>query len=158
MLIWLLVLAALALIGAGAVLLLRRLVPPDVTLISLRPERLSAGEQTFRVGLRVDNPNPLPMPLFAMTYRLWIEERDIASGQSSFQRWIPARGEADIEVLVSGDARRLASTLPALALTRQPWDYRIEGTVSVLPRWRLPYRHVGKTDVKGILRLAASLR
>lgn len=158
MLIWFLVLTALALIGAGAVFMLRRLVPPDVKLMSLRPERVSAGEQTFRVGLRISNPNGLPLPLFAMTYRLWIEERDIASGRSSVQRWVPARGDADIEVLVSGDARRLARTLPTLALTRQPWAYRIEGTVTVLPRWRLPYRHVGETDIKGILRLAASLR
>lgn len=157
--IWMLLLCTVLLLAAAAaVWLIRSLVPPDVKLRALRPDQLSLGEQRFRVGLRVSNPNPLPLPLLAMTYRLWIEGREIASGHTGYQRHVPARGEADIEVLVGGDAKRLARTLPALALTPQPWAYRIEGTVTVLPRWRLPYRHTGETDIKGILRLAASLR
>jgi len=159
LMVWLLAVSILlAATAVGTLWLLRRLTPPDVKLRSLRPERLSAGEQQLRVGLRVSNPNPLPLPVLAMTYRLWLEEREIASGHSSLERRVPARGEADIEVMVSGDARQLARTLPALALTPRPWRYRVEGLVTVLPGWRLPYRHVGETDLKGILRLAASLR
>jgi len=159
LLIWLLsLLVLLALAAFGTVRLLRGLAPPDVKLRSLRPERLAAGAQSLRVGLRVGNPNRLPLPVLAMTYRLWIEEREIASGHSSLDRRVPARGEADIEVLVSSDARRLARTLPGLLLTPRPWRYRIEGRVTVLPGWHLPYRHLGETDLKGILRLAASLR
>jgi LEA14-like dessication related protein len=157
---WLLIFVtlALALAAAAAVWLARHLVPPDVKLRWLRPERLSAGVQTVRAGLRIDNPNPLPLPVQAMTYRLWLEEREIAAGEGRFQRRVPARGTADIEVLVSGDARHLARTLPRLAMTPQPWRYRIEGTVTVLPRLSVGYRHHGAIDLKGMLRLAASLR
>jgi len=158
LLIWLLLLAALALAAAAGVWLLRGLVPPDVTLCWLRPQQLSAGRQTFRVGLRIDNPNALPLPVLGMTYRLWLEEREIAFGRGHPQRRVPARGRADIEVLISGDASHLARTLPRLALIPQPWRYRIEGTISVLPRWSLPYCHVGDIDLKGLMRLAASLR
>jgi hypothetical protein len=82
----------------------------------------------------------------------------IAAGDGNLRRRVPARGEADMEVLVSADARQLARTLPKLALTPRPWRYRLEGTVAVLPQLRMGYRHVGEIDLKGLLRLAASLR
>jgi LEA14-like dessication related protein len=148
----------LALIAGAVVVVIRRLQPPDVKLTSVRPERLTAGEQCLRVGLRVQNPNPLPLPVLSMTYRLWLEEHPIASGEGDLRRRVPARGATDMEVLVSGNAHRLALTLPRLALTPQPWRYRLEGTVSPLPRVRLGYRHIGKIDLKGLVRLAASLR
>jgi len=155
---WTLLIAALGLLAALASWGIRRLQAPDVKLISMRPERLTAGEQTLRVGLRLQNPNAIPLPVLAMTYRLWLEERHIAAGEAHLHRRVPARGSADMEVLVSGDARHMARTLPRLALTPQPWRYRLEGTVAVLPRLRLSYRHVGEIDVKGLMRLAASLR
>lgn len=157
MLIWLLI-AAILLLAAALVLLSRRLQPPDVKLTSVRPDQLTAGEQRLRVGLRVLNPNPIPLPVLAMTYRLWLEEMPIAAGDGNLRRRVPARGEADMEVLVSADARHLARTLPKLALRPRPWRYRLEGTVAVLPPLRLAYRHVGEIDIKGLLRLAASLR
>lgn len=158
MLIWLALAAALAVAAAAGLFFAARLIPPDVKLGYLRPERLAAGRQTFRVGLRLDNANPIPLPILGMTYQLWLDEREIASGSSHPQRRVPRRGSADIEVLLSADAGHLARTLPRLALTPQPWRYRIEGSVSVLPQLRLPYRHIGEIDLKGIVRLAASLR
>jgi LEA14-like dessication related protein len=158
MLSWLLAATALLLVAASALLLIRRLEPPDVKLTSVRPDQLTAGEQRLRVGLRVVNPNPIPLPVFSMTYRLWLEELPIAAGDGNLRRRVPARGEADMEVMVTGDARQLARTLPRLALRPRPWRYRLEGTVAVLPRLRVGYRHVGDIDLKGLLRLAASLR
>jgi LEA14-like dessication related protein len=155
---WILLTIALLLLVAAGVWGIRRLEPPDVKLRYLRPERLHAGEQHLRAGLRVDNPNPIPLPVLAMTYRLWLEDAAIASGSGDLKRRVPARGSADMEVLVSADARHLATTLPKLALTPQPWRYRLEGKVALLPRLRVGYRHEGRIDLKGIVRLAASLR
>ncbi|WP_295539904.1 LEA type 2 family protein [uncultured Thiohalocapsa sp.] len=157
MLSWLLVAAAL-LLTAAVVWLMRQLKPPDVKLTAVRPDQLTAGEQRLRVGLSVQNPNPLPLPVLSMTYRLWLEERPIASGEGTLRRRVPAHGEAAMEALISADARHLARTLPGLALMPQPWRYRLEGTVTVLPPLRLGYRHSGEIDLKGLLRLAASLR
>jgi hypothetical protein len=60
--------------------------------------------------------------------------------------------------LTSGSARHLAGTLPKLALTRQPWRYRLAGTVTPFGTWRLPYDQRGEIDARGILELAKSLR
>lgn len=149
---------ALLLLIAGIALAARRLVPPDVKLTAVRPERLRAGEQRLQVGLRLLNPNPLPLPVLSLTYRLWLEDLPIAAGRGKLARPVPARGSADMEVLVSADARKLASTLPRLVLKPQPWRYRLEGTVAVLPRLNLPYRQEGRIDLAGMLRLAATLR
>ncbi len=158
MLFWIPLIATLGLLAVLAVWGMRRLQAPDVKLTSVRPERLTAGEQTLRVGLRVQNPNPIPLPVLAMTYRLWLEERPIATGEAKLHRRVPARGSTDMQVMVNADARHLALTLPRLALTPQPWRYRLEGKVEVLPSLRLGYRHRGKIDLKGLVRLAASLR
>jgi LEA14-like dessication related protein len=158
MLNWVISIAFLLIILGFVAWGVRRIKPPDVKLTSVRPERLAAGAQRLVVGLRVLNPNPLPLPVQSMTYELWLEDRSIASGQGKLHRRVPARGAADMQVLVTGDARHLARTLPKLALTPQPWHYRLEGKVAVLPRIWLPYRHEGRIDLAGMLRLAASLR
>lgn len=136
----------------------RGLLPPEVKLISIRPERLQMQQQTLRVGLRIRNPNRVPLPLRSMSYRLWLDEQEIASGSGRFQRWIPGRAAQTIEVLVTGDSRRLAKSLPRLALKPQPWPYRIAGRLSPLAPVQIGYDHRGQIDARGIIKLAASLR
>ena len=157
--LWLLLalLTSLILLAVGA-LLAYRSAPPIVKLIGLRPEQLMAAEQRLQAKLRIQNPSPLPLPIRAMTYRVWLDTREIASGAGSFARWIPARGEDLIEVEVSGDIKRLARTLPGLAMKRQPWPYRLAGSLTPIPGLRIPYDHQGEIDARGILKLATSLR
>lgn len=159
--IWLLLLMLLvlgmAVVGLWAWLSYRA-TPPDVKLAGLRPERFTTKSQTLRVKLRVQNPGPLPLPIRAITYRVWLDAYEIASGEGALARWVPARGEAEIELLVNGDAKRLARAVPALALKPQPWPYRLTGTLTPLTPLQLNYDHHGKIDARGILKLAASLR
>lgn len=152
------VLLLIALIGGLVLWSARRLVPPEVKLVSIRPERLEMQQQTLRAELRVSNPNPIPLPIRAMSYRLWLDEQEIASGSGRFRRWIPAAGAETIEVLVSGDSRHLAKRLPRLALKRQPWPYRVAGTLTPIGLIQIGYDHRGQIDAAGILKLAASLR
>jgi len=135
-----------------------RSAPPDVKLAGIRAERVRAAGQTLRVILRIENRAPLPLPVRAITYRVWLDSHEIANGGGDLARWVPARGEALIELLVSGDAKRLARALPALAVKRQPWPYRLSGTLTPLPPLRIGYDHRGEIDARGIIKLAASLR
>lgn len=148
---------ALILLAVGAWLAYRS-APPVVKLIGLRPAQLTAAEQRLQAKLRIQNPGPLPLPIRAMTYRVWLDSQEIASGAGSFVRWIPARGEDLIEVEVSGDIKRLVRAFPGLALKRQPWPYRLAGTLAPIPGLRIAYDHRGEIDARGILKLAASLR
>jgi LEA14-like dessication related protein len=150
-------LLALIVLAASAWLAFRS-SPPVVKLIGLRPERLTTTAQRLRVKLRVQNPGPLPLPVRAMTYRVWLDEREIATGAGDFSRWIPARGDEIIEVEVSANAKDLARALPALALKRQPWPYRLAGSLTPIPGLHIGYDQRGEIDAQGILKLAASLR
>jgi LEA14-like dessication related protein len=159
--IWLLVvlLTALALAAfAGWAVRVFRAAPPDVKLAGIRAERLRAAGQTLRVNLRIENRAPLPLPIRAITYRVWLDAYEIANGSGDLARWVPARGEALIELLVSADAKRLARAVPALALKQQPWPYRLTGTLTPVPPLKIGYDHRGKIDARGIIKLAASLR
>lgn len=144
--------------GAAAGWLAYRTKPPVVKLIGLRAEQLTPSAQRLQVKLRIQNPGPLPLPVQAMTYRVWLDAQEIASGAGSFARWIPARGEDTIEVAVSADLKRLALALPRLALKRQPWPYRLAGTLTPFARLDIGYDQRGTIDARGILKLAASLR
>jgi LEA14-like dessication related protein len=157
--LWLLLamVLVLALAAAGAVLTYRS-APPVVKLVGLRPQSLSTTTQQLQAKLRIENPAPLPLPVRALTYRVWLDTHEIASGEATFARWIPARAETFVEVSVSADARRLARALPALAMKRQPWPYRLAGTLTPAARLALGYDHHGEIDARGILKLAASLR
>ncbi len=136
----------------------RGLMPPEVKLVSIRPERLQMQQQTLRVGLRIKNPNRIPLPVRSMSYKLWLDEQEIASGSGRLQRWVPGQSAQTIEVLVTGDSRRLAKRLPRLALKPQPWPYRIAGRLSPLAPIQIDYDHRGQIDARGIIKLAAALR
>jgi len=157
--LWLLLALLIALIlSAAGALLIYRSAPPVVKLIGLRPERLSATGQALQAKLRIQNPASLPLPIRAMTYHVWLGQQEIATGAGSFAHWVPARGEAVIEVKVSADVKRLAGAVPALALQRQPWPYRLAGTLTPITGLSIGYDHHGEIDARGILKLAASLR
>jgi LEA14-like dessication related protein len=157
---WLLLTSLLFIVLVAAMLIgwSRGLLPPEVKLVSIRPERLQMQQQTLRVGLRIKNPNRIPLPVRSMSYKLWLDEQEIASGSGRLQRWVPGQSAQTIEVLVTGDSRRLAKRLPRLALKPQPWPYRIAGRLSPLAPIQIGYDHRGQIDARGIIKLAAALR
>lgn len=124
-------------------------------MTSLRPQQIGLEEQTLLVGLRIRNPNDRTLPINAMTYRLWLDGEEIAAGGGALERQIPAFGEEQVEVSVTANAARLAARLPLLALRRDPWPYRISGTVTVAGVVPIPYRHSGEIDPQRLLRAAA---
>jgi hypothetical protein len=82
---------------------------PDVALTSLKPQKLGLEEQSFLIGLRIKNPNDRMQPIKAMTYALSLEGTEIAAGGGRLDRQIPAFGEQEVEVSVTGSAGTLAA-------------------------------------------------
>jgi hypothetical protein len=159
--LWLLLgllLPALGLTAGAALWLVRTAQPPIVKLTAVTPDRLTRDSQTLRVSLRIHNANPWPLPLKAIRFRLALEGEAIAAGEGACRQRIPARGQAEMHLTITGDARLLARVLPWLAFKRQPWHYDIEGTLILPLLPPVPYRQAGEIDAKGLLRLAASLR
>jgi hypothetical protein len=72
--------------------------PPRVTLAGLEPVQVELLEQRFVAVLRVQNPNPVALPIDGLEYTLAINGSDFAEGVSSQRITVPAYGEKTLEV------------------------------------------------------------
>jgi LEA14-like dessication related protein len=151
-------LAVMLLTSVGCAGLTQPWLAPEVMLTSLKPQQITLKEQSFLVGLRIRKPNDRMLPIKAMTYTLSLEGTEIAAGGGKLDRQIPAFGEEQVEVSVTGSASTLAGMLPTLLLKSEPLQYRIAGTVTVAGVVPIPYRYSGEIDPKTLLQTAALLR
>lgn len=108
------------------------LATPDVSVTSLRLAEAGLLEQRFDVRLRISNPNPVPLPLQGLSYRLLISGIEIGSGVARPDRRLEAYGETEVAVSLTTGTLALADLLgrwrrdPSEAI-----DYRLEGRVSL---------------------------
>ena len=106
---------------------------PDVRLTGVTTSELSFSGQTFQLSFDVENPNPFPLPVKSFRYYVELENRNFASGEAVADIAIPAQGRGALDVSVTVDALRQASSLPLLLRdsARGPLNYRLSGSFVV---------------------------
>lgn len=143
---------AVTVMSAGCSYATKAWLTPEVTLVNLRPGPITAEQQSFIVGLNVQNPNDRTLPIKGATYNLEIEGHDFANGSSSLDEQIPAFSEGVVDVLVNTNLMDLVQTFPALVLTRNKLGYRVSGVLMLaggfLP---VPFRYSGEIDTAQIV-------
>ncbi len=107
-----------------------KLVPPQLSIVSIQLGRSDLFAQHLRVRLRVDNPNDLALPVEGLSYTLDVAGEEAAQGDSTASFTVPALGQADFDMDVTAN---LAGTLLRL-LSRgdsrsNPIDYHFVGKV-----------------------------
>lgn len=142
--------AALGLLAAGCSSLPRQLAPPQVELESLALVRAGADSQDFRLGLRITNPNPLPIPVELLRFSVRLGGEGLIAGNSAQRMVLPARGQETLRLEVSTDL--VSSLRRLLALAEGPDDtlaYEIDGELVLDPRHRrsLPFRSRGRVPL-----------
>ncbi len=100
-------------------------LPPRVSFIGMTPVEISLMEQTFRVRLRIENPNEFAMAFRGLDYELYVNEERMLSGVSP----LPARIEAFDSVVVELPG---SGSMLQWAATQDAWDgklirYRLVG-------------------------------
>ena len=120
-------LAAALLAGCAAF----RPAPPEVRLADVAIERLGLFEQTYRVGLRLRNPNDRVLAVESLRFDLAIAGRRFAEGVSTEGFELPAGGEERIALDVRSDLSRVLDVLQAFANGRRDLPYRIEGETRI---------------------------
>ncbi len=132
---------------AGCASLTKSWIAPKVALSGLQVKELGLARQTFLATLLVKNPNDRALPIKAMTYVLSLEGNEVARGDSTLEKQIPAFGEANVDVEVVSGLLDLAARLPALALKDEPLGWTIAGTFTLTGGLiTLPYRYSGTID------------
>lgn len=130
----------------GACATIRPLEAPHVTLSDLRIVDVTLFEQTYGLTLRVQNPNPVALPVTGMSFRLDINDAELGRGVSDRAVTVPAYGEAVLEIrLVSNLARIIDQIRGFESGQAQGLRYRLAGGIHVANRiGTLPFDYQGE--------------
>lgn len=140
-------LAALMLAGCASTL---DLEPPNLSLVSMKVQSADLFSQRLLVRMRVINPNARELPIKGISYRIVVNESELAQGEASAPFVVPAQGEAEFDVQVTAN---LASTLSKLMSRRGSTDtleYRLVGDVTLSSGFlrRIPFDERGSVKLK----------
>lgn len=108
---------------------------PDIQLANVEMLRSNLWEQSFRLRLRVDNPNDRKLPVRGMQYRVYLNDARLATGVTNQPFDVPAYGSEYFELDVRSNLWRHLADLVKLVERQQPVDYRIEGHISTGMFW-----------------------
>jgi LEA14-like dessication related protein len=147
---WRLVCAAALITLVSGCASVANLQAPDLSVVSMKLQSADLFEQRLLVRMRVQNPNERELPIKGITYRIEIDDAQLAQGESNTPFTVPALGEAEFDVQVRAN---LASALSKF-LSRKKGDdtleYRLVGDVSLASGFlrRIPFDERGSVKLK----------
>lgn len=156
----------LVLVLTGCAGLGKGIEPPEVSLVDLRIERMRPMEATFRVKLRVLNPNPAPLTLTGLDCHIAIEGQPIARGVVPIEQQVAPFATVIVPMQVYASMIDMATTvIDLIGRARsggpQPVKYAVNGRVGVRSgRWatpRLAFSSEGRIDLRGLARKPAGI-
>ena len=128
------IVSAMALVTAlslqtGCAMFGRSYDKPDIALANVEMLKANLREQSFKLRLRVDNPNDRSLPIRGMQYEIFLNDARLATGVSNQAFTVPAYGSEYFELNVRSNLWRHIGDIVKLVESRQAVDYRIEGHV-----------------------------
>jgi LEA14-like dessication related protein len=106
---------------------------PQVELGGVEIKSLSFARQTFLLSFNVSNPNPFPLPVKGVHYKVMLQQQQFASGQTPGSFTIPASGDGAFSISVDLDLRKTATRLTSIIGSgmARPVDYELHGSLDV---------------------------
>jgi LEA14-like dessication related protein len=143
----LLALAAVFISGCAA--MIRQPEPPQVTLTGISLTSVSLFEQSFRVKLRLQNPNNYALPLDGFQLDLKLNDQPFLTGTSTDSVTLPRLGSATVEMDAVSKLAGLLQQIMAVASgeTRRV-HYSLTGKIHLVrPVLSLPIQEEGEFDM-----------
>lgn len=131
-----------------------RLEAPKVSFVGIKVTDAKLFEQRCQVRLKVQNPNAVDLPVDGLDIDVELAGEPFAHGVSAREFTIPARGEAEFDMIVTTNA------VPALVgiargdrKSREAVDYRLTGKLSTrLGMVRsIPFEETGTLSASSLL-------
>ncbi len=122
---------------------------PTITLAGIEPLNMTLFEQTYRLKLRVQNPNDFDLPLEAMNYVVELNDSQFGQGVSRQSVTIPAYGSAIIETEVISNLFSLFKRLQDFSKQgSRGMNYRLFGNIKI-GHWgnKIPFDYNGEIDL-----------
>lgn len=126
-----LVVAAASLLAGACASLGYKFQTPRLSIAGVDVLKGDLAQQTLRVHMHVQNPNPRDLPVSGITYEIEIAGDKFAHGESERAFIVPANGESDFDVLVIANAAGTVLKLATGGLRGDRIDYRLFGKVSL---------------------------
>lgn len=126
---WLLVLSVSLLGGCAALGLGPSYTKPEIALANVEMLKSNLWEQSFRLRLRVDNPNERALPIRGMHYVVYLNGTKLATGVSDSAFDVPAYGSEYFDLHVRSNLWRHLGDLAKMVDRQQPVDYLLEGHI-----------------------------
>jgi LEA14-like dessication related protein len=147
--VWALLLAACTSLGPD-------LEAPQLEVVGVQMLSTDMFAQRFKVRVKVQNPNDLELPVRGIEYTILMMGDSFAEGMSAESFVLPARGEAEFDMLVTtnfvSSFGRLLSRVGGGKL--ENIDYELAGKISVEKGMvrKIPFNHRGTVDFSRTLK------
>lgn len=103
---------------------------PSIHLEKVEVVRAKLLEQKFNLYFRIENPNDFSLDIADLGYSVYLNDIQLASGQSSISYELPANSSTQIKVPVRTNLwRNLKQVIKMLKNPNDPIHYRLEGQV-----------------------------
>lgn len=106
---------------------------PSVALTSVEMPDVDFDRQTCLLGFDVSNPNPFPLPVRSVRYRVRLGDQQFASGETPGGFTVPSNGSGVFTISAELDLFRTTSAISTLIRTgiRRQMEYELSGSLTV---------------------------
>lgn len=106
---------------------------PVVELTSVEMSRMTFTNQTFLLGFSVSNPNPFPVPVRSVRYRVRLNDQNFAGGETAGDFTVPAGGDGSFVISVDLDLLQSGAQLASIVRSgvRDNINYELYGDLSI---------------------------
>ena len=127
-----------------------KLEAPKLSVISMKMQSADIFSQRLQVRMRVLNPNPRELPIKGISYRIEVNDADLAQGQTDAAFVVPAMGEAEFDVQVTANLAGALARFLARGGSSETLDYRLVGSVALSSGFlrRIPFDERGSVKLK----------
>ena len=106
---------------------------PQVSLTGIEITSADFNSQTFLLSFDVNNPNPFPLPIKSVRYRVRLGEQQFASGETQGNFTVPSEGNGAFAISVQLDLLKTSSNISSLIRSgmSRDLDYELSGSFAV---------------------------
>ena len=144
---WVAVLACVALGGCASAF---QFEAPKLSVVSMKLQSADIFSQRILVRMRVMNPNARALPVKGITYRIEVNDAELANGVADTPFQVPALGEAEFDVNLTANLATALSQLLKRRGSSDRLDYRLVGSVALSSGFlrRIPFDERGSVNLK----------
>ena len=122
---------------------------PTITLKSFELVKVGLTEQSYKLRFNIKNPNAFALPIQALNYQLFVNNKAFFKGANNQPVTVPALGESAVETTINGNISNVVEGWKEwFSLAKRTVDYRVVGDVSVSSLGiAIPFQYSDKVDL-----------